>query len=81
MHDPLADAEEARREYGLELTPLADLRDLEALVLCVAHDEYRQITTADLASRFTPGTPVVIDVKGFFDRADMARAGFCHWRL
>jgi UDP-N-acetyl-D-galactosamine dehydrogenase len=81
VHDPLADPGEAKAEYGLTLSPLEELQDLEALVLCVAHEEYRAFTPTSLAARFTPGTPVVADVKGFFDRKALAEAGFCHWRL
>ncbi|MGE3623898.1 MAG: nucleotide sugar dehydrogenase [Bdellovibrionales bacterium] len=39
VHDPLADPVHARHEYGLELHGLAELRDLDALVLAVPHNE------------------------------------------
>jgi UDP-N-acetyl-D-galactosamine dehydrogenase len=38
VHDPLADPEHAKKEYGLELHARAVLRDLDALVLAVPHD-------------------------------------------
>src|SRR3954452_20181019 len=41
VHDPLASAEEAKHEYGIELCPVPALRDLDGLVLAVPHREFR----------------------------------------
>jgi UDP-N-acetyl-D-galactosamine dehydrogenase len=82
IHDPMADPDEAMAEYGLTLAPLDALRDLDALVVAVAHDVYKPLTLADLAGRFRPGIrPVLIDVKGLYDREAVAAAGFASWRL
>jgi UDP-N-acetyl-D-galactosamine dehydrogenase len=82
IHDPLADPEEARREYGLTLSPLEALRDLDALVLAVPHAAYAALTPAELTGWFRPGAaPVVLDVKGILDPAAMTRAGCIFWRL
>ena len=82
IHDPLADPEEARREYDLTLSPLEALRDLDALVLAVPHAAYAALTPAELTGWFRPGAaPVVLDVKGILDPAAMTRAGCIFWRL
>jgi UDP-N-acetyl-D-galactosamine dehydrogenase len=78
--DPLADPEEARHEYGVTLTPLAQLRPAAALVAAVAHREYRALSAAQLAALCAP-PPLVLDVKGAFDRAACAAAGIRLWRL
>ena len=41
LHDPMADGDLLKQEYGLELTALADLRPADAVVLSVAHRSYR----------------------------------------
>ncbi|RUW47005.1 MULTISPECIES: nucleotide sugar dehydrogenase [unclassified Mesorhizobium] len=40
VHDPLADAETARRDYGETILPIEDMTDLQALVLAVPHKHY-----------------------------------------
>jgi UDP-N-acetyl-D-galactosamine dehydrogenase len=62
VHDPLGSAEEARREYGVELRSMEELTDLDALVLAVSHEAYVAAGTADLVARLRPGG-VLIDIK------------------
>ena len=82
VHDPMASPEEAQEEYGLALQPLTALHDLDALILAVAHDAYKDLSLADMAGWFRPGAkPVLIDVKGLYDREDVVAAGFATWRL
>lgn len=52
-HDPLLD-DAAIRELGL--TPLGSIRNVQAVVLHTAHDDYKSLTAADF-----PGVKTVID--------------------
>ncbi|WP_419786807.1 nucleotide sugar dehydrogenase [Pseudodesulfovibrio sp.] len=82
VHDAMADPEEAREELGVELCAMEDMTDLDALILAVGHDEYKSLTPEALLSWFkSPDTALVIDVKGFFDRAALDAAGIAWWRL
>ncbi|MGE4504591.1 MAG: nucleotide sugar dehydrogenase [Desulfovibrionaceae bacterium] len=82
VHDPMADPAEAREEYGLELTPLEKLRNLEALVLAVSHRHYRDLDLKEVKTWFAdPAKALIIDVKGFFDPAELEAEGFLYWRL
>ena len=81
-HDPEAAPEEALREYGQTLSPLEDLRDLDALVLAVPHKAYHSLAPAWLRARFArPERALIMDVKGFFDREALAEAGIALWRM
>ncbi|MBU4525305.1 MAG: nucleotide sugar dehydrogenase [Desulfomicrobium sp.] len=81
VHDPLANPEEARHEYGVELLPLAELRDLDALILAVSHAEFAQLDAGRIAAMFKhPASGIVIDVKGFLDKESLSRQ-FDYWRL
>ncbi len=40
VHDPIANSEEAKREYGIDLVSLAQLVDLDALIFTVNHQFY-----------------------------------------
>ncbi len=66
--DPMADPAEALEEYGIELAGEASLRDLDAAILAVPHDQYlatgpsallamlkRPSVLVDIKSAFTPG--------------------------
>jgi UDP-N-acetyl-D-galactosamine dehydrogenase len=81
VHDPLADTEEAKEEYGVDLRPLDALRDLDAVILAVSHAQFAQLDAGRLAAMFkNPQTGIVIDVKGFLDRDALSRH-FDYWRL
>ncbi len=83
VHDPLADADEALREYGFTLAPLTAMRDLDAAVLAVAHDAFAGLVPEVLKERFSdPERVVLIDIKGLFSRQQAERAAIGHyWRL
>ncbi|UZP66502.1 nucleotide sugar dehydrogenase [Desulfovibrio mangrovi] len=82
VHDPVADSEEARHEYGLELSHLQDFDRLDAVILAVAHDEYRAIAPAQLRSWFAePKNALLLDVKCMFDPEAVRAAGMELWRL
>jgi UDP-N-acetyl-D-galactosamine dehydrogenase len=48
IHDPLADADEARREYGLDLVAVPAMGCYDGIVLAVAHDAYRNMGALEL---------------------------------
>jgi UDP-N-acetyl-D-glucosamine/UDP-N-acetyl-D-galactosamine dehydrogenase len=79
VHDPLASAEEARHEYGLELVPMTALRELDGLVLAVPHRQFRDGDCAALFATLAPGG-VLIDVKSAIDRA-LVPQGITYWSL
>jgi UDP-N-acetyl-D-galactosamine dehydrogenase len=82
VNDPLADPAEARHEYGLKLAALDDFTGLDALILAVPHLAYQALDAPALAAMFDAGqAPLVLDLKGFFDRQALLRAGCDLWRL
>lgn len=80
VSDPLADAEEARHEYGVTLVPFEKLEPAEALVLAVAHAGYRKLGAADVCALLKQ-PPLVVDVKSVFPREQFESAGLRVWRL
>ncbi len=85
VHDPLADAEEVRREYGLSFAPLEALTDLDALIVTVPHRAYAEqgvLALPALHERFAvPDKALLMDVKGHFPRAAVEAEGMAYWRL
>lgn len=78
--DPLADNAEALHEYGVRLTPYDQLQPAAAVVLAVAHQQFREMIIADLGGLMIDA-PVLIDVKGIFDKHEVQQAGIRLWRL
>ncbi|WP_224981876.1 nucleotide sugar dehydrogenase [Geomonas agri] len=78
--DPMADPQEARSAYGVSLKDPDRLQPAVAVVVAVAHDDYRQWSPAKFASLMVEN-PVLIDVKGIYDPHQMASAGIRVWCL
>lgn len=82
VNDPEADPEEAMAEYGVQFVDQENMRDLDALILAVGHDAYKQLDGEKLKRFFAnPDKALVLDVKGFFDPKMLTRAGIAFWRL
>ncbi len=79
VHDPLADPEEARREYGLQLSPLEDFQDLDALVYAVNHARFQQAGLDRLLECLNPKA-VLVDVKSAFAGSHFPQ-GILYWSL
>jgi UDP-N-acetyl-D-glucosamine/UDP-N-acetyl-D-galactosamine dehydrogenase len=80
VHDPEADAAEARLIYGVTLVTWDELPQADAIVVAVAHGtllakpiaEYRAIARAGAC---------FVDVKSRFDMSALGAAGLSVWRL
>jgi UDP-N-acetyl-D-galactosamine dehydrogenase len=81
MHDPLADAEEAKRYYGLELCPMEALQGVDAVVIAVMHKAYTKMGIEGIAGLCSDGVPIVVDVKNAFDSAKARSKGIVYWSL
>jgi len=67
--DALADKEEARREYGIDLVDLNNISEVDVIVLAVAHREYKNMTSDDFLNLYNKKLEkaVLIDVKSITD--------------
>ena len=79
--DPWADADEVRHECGLQLAPLAGQAPFDALVVAVAHREYRSLGVAELRALLRGERPVLADVKALYPRDELLAAGLDVFRL
>ena len=81
--DDNADADEAKRLYGIEFTPLKEIRDCDAVILAVAHESYKKLGMADLDALYanTGKAKVLTDLKGILDKKAYLDAGYIYWRL
>lgn len=80
--DPVADKQETYELYGINLCDVSDIRDVDALIIAVAHDEFIQMNVADFNHYFNNNNfKIIIDVKGILKRNDVEAVGYIYWRL
>ncbi|MBN2801554.1 MAG: nucleotide sugar dehydrogenase [Deltaproteobacteria bacterium] len=82
--DPQADSEEAYNEYGISFTNIEDIKDVDALIIAVGHDEFLKFTQEEISSFFKDipkRSKVLIDIKGLLNKNDYLKAGYNYWRL
>ncbi|MDF2177495.1 Vi polysaccharide biosynthesis UDP-N-acetylglucosamine C-6 dehydrogenase TviB [Aliiglaciecola sp. CAU 1673] len=68
IHDPWASPEEAMHEYGLELVDKPDSKAYDAVILAVAHKQFKSYDAAAL-SAICKDNRVIYDLKYAFDKA------------
>lgn len=79
--DPMADKQEAERLYGITLSGMEEIKNMDAVVLAVAHKEFENLSLADMDRFFGSGKKVLLDLKGIMNRNEFEQAGYKYWRL
>ncbi|MBU1093003.1 MAG: nucleotide sugar dehydrogenase [Firmicutes bacterium] len=82
--DPQADKDETYHEYGIDLTSINTAKDMDAVVIAVSHDEFRNMSIEDLNKLFKKNqnkNRVIIDIKSILDRNIYERLGYNYFRL
>lgn len=82
--DPEADAEETKHEYGIVLDSVEDIKEMDAVVIAVGHDQFLRFTQEDINKMFKQGTnrrKILLDIKGILIRKKYESAGYEYWRL
>ncbi len=79
--DDVADKDGAEREYGLELTAFERVKNCDAVIFAVAHDEFKALSRSDFDALYKNETKILLDVKGILDRKTFESAGYKYWRL
>jgi UDP-N-acetyl-D-galactosamine dehydrogenase len=77
--DPLADPDEAKREYGIDLVPFEALTELDGLILAVPHKVLGRASWGALFVALSPGG-VFIDIKSVVSRDSVPRE-ILYWSL
>lgn len=80
VHDPMANPEDAKAYYNVELKPWEELTDLGALILAVPHNCYRNKPLNSFTDKLN-SMGALIDVKSMLDADQVKQAGIPFWRL
>lgn len=65
---------------NFELVDWPEIRDVDALIFAVAHDEYLKLSPKELRQKLN-NRGLIIDVKSIFNSEDFKDSGILLWRL
>ncbi|MGL5766586.1 MAG: nucleotide sugar dehydrogenase [Sarcina sp.] len=87
--DPIANKEEVKVEYNLELLQYSEIKEIDALILAVPHKEYLEMGIKGIEGLFinekeentNNSKKIIIDAKGILERKNIELLGYKYWRL
>lgn len=71
--DPTADADEAKRLYGVAFADMSVIKNMDAVVLAVAHNAFKELSMSDIDVLYGEGKKILVDVKGLLNRKNTRR--------
>jgi len=81
VHDPIAEAEEAVHEYGIQLSKWEELKAVDGIIIAVPHRAYADMSVSTLLAPLrNQQEGVVIDVKCLLDPTKLPKV-LKYWRL
>ena len=81
--DPAADADEAKRLYGITFETMDAVKDMDAVIVAVAHAQFLGLSKESVSGFYNPKhkKKVFMDIKGLFDRNEYLTEDYIYWRL
>ena len=82
--DPWASERDAMNEYGVTLTKLKDIKEVDCVIVAVAHNEFKSLNLNDIKKLFKncpDNEKVLIHVKSIYNVKDLKMSGMRYWRL
>jgi UDP-N-acetyl-D-glucosamine/UDP-N-acetyl-D-galactosamine dehydrogenase len=78
--DQFADEEEANNLYNIKLDKFDKLRDIDAVIITVAHDYYKNIKV-EVLEKIMKNNSLLIDIKSLYPKNYFDKSNINHWRL
>ena len=82
--DPWASEKDAMFEYGVRLTKLEDVNEVDCVIVAVAHDRFKEIPLDEINKLYKDvpdDEKVLIDVKGIYPVGVLKKTKLKWWRL
>lgn len=65
----------------MELISLESIKNMDAVILAVAHKSFTGLKKADFDQFYGNGLKILLDIKGLLNRKEYEDAGYSYWRL
>lgn len=82
--DPVADAPDVKKFYGVDLVDISALKDLDCLIIAVMHKQFKELSNEQIQKMFKDkdnSKNIIIDVKGVRNKRELESLGYKYWRL
>ncbi|KAI4440731.1 nucleotide sugar dehydrogenase [Schaedlerella arabinosiphila] len=79
--DPQADPTEVKGLYDVEFVDSGRVKEMDAVILAVAHDEFKKLHIKDIDAFYGSKCKILLDLKGILNRKEYEGAGYKYWRL
>jgi UDP-N-acetyl-D-galactosamine dehydrogenase len=81
VYDPIANKDDVKHEYGIELCNLEDLKNLDTIIVAVAHKEFKSMEAEDYRKLMNTHKLLLADIKHIFKRENYEKLGINYWSL
>lgn len=83
VHDPYVSKDEVKQTYGIDMIPgIENNAPYDAVIFAVNHKQYLEELNYERMIELTRGeNPILIDIKGIFNKKEAEDKGFLYWRL
>lgn len=81
--DNVAETSEVTQEYNIILKDMKDIKDMDAVILAVAHSQFVSLNRFQIDGFFAKNKnkKILIDVKGVLNRKEYETLDYLYWRL
>ena len=81
VYDPIVNREEVKKHYDIRLVSFDNINEVDAIVICVPHDCFKDIDLNILKLKLKKSNPYIFDIKGLFKKEAINKIGINYWRL
>lgn len=81
--DSMANEKETYKLYGINLEELDNIQEIDALIIAVAHKEFKELGKEQIDGFFDKSREkkVIMDIKGILSKQDYSSNQYVYWRL
>lgn len=82
--DPVADKEEAKHLYNIDIKDINSIGKVDCVVLAVQHNEFKNLKLEELDNLFKEEdnhNKVIIDIKSILNKEEVLSKNYVYWRL
>ena len=79
---PIVNPDEVMNKYGIKLSNEKEISNVDVIIFAVAHEDFFKYSLNNIKSMYNPDRkPIIIDIKGIFDKKQAESLGYNYWRL
>lgn len=79
--DDVADREEAKRLYNVDVLTMDTIEKVEVVAVCAKHKIFESLDVSDFNQMYNDEIRILFDIKGMYDKMTYVEAGYYYWRL